>query len=345
MAKKRSKVRQNNRAIQTLSRRMLRYAALAVLFMGLAVWGWLTLPLDRSPGDLDVHVSTGQGARAIAEELRAQGLMVNPNLFVLVARFSGVASQLKAGRYEIPQGLSTLDLANLLSKGSAKLSSIALVEGFNARELLAKLRAHPDLVDDYEGLDERAIAQRMNLEGGSLEGWIYPDTYRFSPGSKLSSFLARATRLQQQVLTQAWSQRVQGLPLNSPYEALVLASIVEKETGRAQDRPKVASVFVNRLRLGMMLQTDPTVIYGVGPEFDGNLTRKHLQTDTPYNSYTRTGLPPTPIANPGKAALFATVRPEETRYLYFVAKGDGSSHFSKDLNEHNNAVRKYQLGR
>nr|WP_306173597.1 endolytic transglycosylase MltG [Limnobacter humi] len=308
-------------------------------------WWWLNAAVERSSNMLDVHVSTGQGARAIAEELREQGLLVNPTLFTMTARLTGVSAQLKAGRYEVPPGISTWALVTFLSKGVSKLSSVALVEGFTAQELLRKLRAQPDLVDDLAGQSPQQIAKTLGLEGGSLEGWIYPDTYKYSPGSTLSEFLRRATRLQQKTLQEAWLQRAPGLPLKSPYEALILASIVEKETGQAKDRPKVASVFVNRLKAGMLLQTDPTVIYGVGEQFDGNLTRKHLQTDNPYNSYTRPGLPPTPIANPGKAALYATVRPEESQYYYFVAKGDGSSYFSKNLNEHNNAVRKYQLGR
>ncbi|HEX4856968.1 MAG TPA: endolytic transglycosylase MltG, partial [Limnobacter sp.] len=234
---------------------------------------------------------------------------------------------------------------DLLGKGQGVLSSVALIEGQTAGALLQKLRSQPDLVDDLPGLDHLQIAQRMNLQGGSLEGWIYPDTYKFSPGSKLSELLSRAVRLQKAELDKAWAGRDPQTPLKTPYEALIMASIVEKETGLPGDRGKVASVFINRLRIGMMLQTDPTVIYGLGSEFNGNLTRKHLQTDTPYNSYTRSGLPPTPIATPGKAALLATLNPEKTAYFYFVAKGDGSSYFSRNLNEHNNAVRKYQLGR
>ena len=207
------------------------------------------------------------------------------------------------------------------------------------------LRQQPDLLDDLQGLGSAEIGALLKLEGHSLEGWIYPDTYKYAPGSKLSHLLERATKLQKDELIKAWGQRAPSLPVKTPYEALILASIVEKETGTPTDRPKVASVFVNRLKTGMFLQTDPTVIYGLGEQFDGNLTRKHLNADTAYNSYTRPGLPPTPISNPGKAALYATLRPAETQYYYFVSKGDGSSYFSKHLNEHNNAVRRYQLGR
>lgn len=324
-----------------------RFSVLLGVFLLILVglWGWLNTPIDRKSKKLDVHVSAGQTAKGIAEELRSQGLMVNTSLFVTLVRVQGISGKLKAGRYEIPEDIDTLGLAEFLSKGLGVLNNIALVEGFTASDLLKKLRKQTDLIDDLQGMDQAAIARKLGLEGDSLEGWIYPDTYRYSPGSKLSDFLTRASNLQKQALTEAWSQRDPQVPLKTPYEALILASIVEKETGSPQDRPKVASVFVNRLKAGMMLQTDPTVIYGVGEVFDGNLTKKHLQTDTPYNTYTRTGLPPTPIASPSKAALFAAVRPEETQYYYFVAKGDGSSYFSKNLSEHNTAVRKFILGR
>lgn len=329
--------------------RLLKRTALlsvaVVLVAAAALYLALTSPISGSEARLDAHVSTGLGARAIARELNQQGLAVNADLFVLAARITGKGGQLKAGRYELPEGISLLGLVDYLSTGQGVLSTIALVEGHTAHALLARLRAQPDLVDDMPGMDQYAIAQRMQLQGGSLEGWLYPDTYKYSPGSKLSDLLERAVRLQKAELEKAWAQRDSKSPLKTPYEALIMASIVEKETGLASDRGKVASVFVNRLRVGMLLQTDPTVIYGVGQGFDGNLTRKHLQTDTPYNSYTRPGLPPTPISNPGKAALYAAVQPDQTAYYYFVAKGDGGSYFSKNLNEHNNAVRKYQLGR
>ncbi|HEX4918958.1 MAG TPA: endolytic transglycosylase MltG [Limnobacter sp.] len=318
---------------------MLLLGAFAALYFG------LSSPLERHADPLDVHVSTGQGVRAIARELNTQGLAVNGDLFVLAARLKGVAGQLKAGRYEIPGGTSTLDLVDLLSKGQGLLSTVALVEGFTSQALLEKLRQQKDLVDDLQGKSAAEIGRQFNLPGQHLEGWIYPDTYKYSPGSKLSELLERAVRLQQAELNAAWAARAGNLPIQSPYDLLKLASIVEKETGLAADRPKVASVFINRLRVGMLLQTDPTVIYGLGERFDGNLTRKHLKTDTPYNSYTRAGLPPTPIANPSKAALQAAANPPQTPYFYFVAKGDGASYFSKNLDEHNNAVRKYQLGR
>ncbi|MDH4395797.1 MAG: endolytic transglycosylase MltG [Limnobacter sp.] len=334
-------------------------AAFALLGCLLAAGFWLLtkpIPQDTSQAKprLDAHVTQGLGARGIAEELNTQGLGVNPDLFALAARLSGAASSLKAGRYELPKDISTLELVDFLSQGKGVLSSITLVEGFTSAQFIAQLKQRPDLIDDLvsnpaleaKGVDlSQQIGRQLGLEGGHLEGWLFPDTYRYAPGSQISDLIKRAVRLQTEELNKAWSQRDPNTPLKTPYQALVMASIVEKETGKASDRPKVSSVFNNRLKVGMMLQTDPTVIYGVGAAFDGNLTRRHLQTDTPYNSYTRTGLPPTPIANPSKASLYAAVRPEETPYYYFVAQGDGGSYFSKNLNEHNQAVRKYQLGR
>lgn len=342
---KTKKVLKKNTSVSQWLKRLVFTTVIVASAIIVGIYSVLSMSIERSQPRVDAHVSSGKGARAIAAELNQQGLEVNPTLFVLAARLTNSAGQLKAGRYDLPEGISTLGLVDYLSKGQGVLSSVALVEGQTARALLAKLRNQTDLVDDLPGMDQQAIAVKMGLEGNSLEGWIYPDTYKYSPGSKLSELLDRAVRLQKVELEKAWAQRDPKTPLKTPYDALKMASIVEKETGLASDRGKVASVFVNRLRVGMLLQTDPTVIYGVGETFDGNLTRKHLQTDTPYNSYTRAGLPPTPIATPGKAALYAALNPDETPYYYFVAKGDGGSYFSKNLNEHNNAVRKYQLRR
>ncbi|MDX1668199.1 MAG: endolytic transglycosylase MltG, partial [Limnobacter sp.] len=234
-------------------------------FVGVVAAGllWmLNAPLDRTRDNLDAHISSGLGARAIAEELQTQGLDVDPNLFVLAARLTDAANQLKAGRYEIPRDISTLELVDFLSKGKGVLSAVTLVEGFTSQQLLQKLKSQTDIVDDLATLTEKEIAQRYSLPQDSLEGWLFPDTYRYAPGSNLSELLARAIRLQREELNKAWGNRSRDLPLNSPYEALILASIIEKETGIASDRPTIASVFVNRLNRGMLLQTDPTVIYG-----------------------------------------------------------------------------------
>jgi UPF0755 protein len=212
------------------------------------------------------------------------------------------------------------------------------------RQWLAELEADPDVKHTLGGRSEADIAALLGVQGGSLEGWLFPDTYRFSPGSSDVEILRRAHAAMVKRLDGAWAARDPDLPLATPYEALILASIVEKETALAAERPLVASVFVNRLRKGMRLQTDPTVIYGMGERYDGNIRRKDLAEDTPWNTYTRDGLPPTPIAMPGAASLRAAVQPAQTSFLYFVGRGDGTHEFSRTLEEHNRAVAKYQLG-
>jgi UPF0755 protein len=234
-------------------------------------------------------------------------------------------------------------LLDQLVRGEQALRSLTLLEGWNFRELMAAVRASPDLTQDLQGLDGAGVMARIGYPGRHPEGRFFPDTYRMVRQATASSVLKQAAQTMDQRLAQAWAQRDPATPLKSPDEALILASIVEKETGAEADRGLVGGVFANRLRIGMRLQTDPTVIYGLGERFDGNLRRVDLQADTPYNSYTRAGLPPTPISMPGWASLLAAVKPAETRALYFVARGDGSSQFSASLEEHNAAVRKFQL--
>jgi UPF0755 protein len=219
-----------------------------------------------------------------------------------------------------------------------------LVDGWTFAQWRARLDQHPDLKHETRDLAEAEIAARLGIEGGRIDGWLFPDTYLFDKQSSDLELFARAHRAMRKKLDGAWSERDQGLPYRNPYEALIMASIIEKETGRADDRTLVAAVFVNRLRKGMLLQTDPTVIYGLGEKFDGNLRKRDLQADTPYNTYTRSGLPPSPIAMPGTAAIQAALHPADSDALYFVARGDGSSQFSKTLDEHNKAVSKYQKG-
>lgn len=329
--------------------RRLAIASLGLLALALLAAAWvvymLQSPLARTGDTTDFNVSTGKGARAIARELAEQGLNIDADWFVLATRIKGADASLKAGRYEIPTNLSLLGLVDFLSAGQGVLSTVALIEGHTAAQMLTTLRALPDIQDDLAGLSDAQLAAQFDVEGASLEGWLYPDTFKYSPGSRLSTLVKRAVNLQKSTLQTMWEARQPNLPLRTPYEALKLASIIEKETGLAEDRPNVSSVFINRLRIGMLLQTDPTVIYGLGDSFNGNLTRAHLRTDTPYNTYTRAGLPPTPIANPGRASIHAALHPPKTPYFYFVAKGDGSSYFSKNLDEHNSAVRRYILRR
>jgi UPF0755 protein len=221
---------------------------------------------------------------------------------------------------------------------------MTIVEGSTYAELVAAVKANPEIAKSVIELPAEELALRVGIPSANPEGWFFPDTYFFAKGSKDIGLLARSVRLMRSRLDDAWARRAEGLPLKDPYEALILASIVEKETGNAADRPLVASVFVNRLRLGMRLQSDPTVIYGLGANFDGNLRKRDLEADSPYNTYTRDGLPPTPIALPGQASLDAVTRPPKTSYLYFVSRGDGTSEFTANLADHNRAVAKFQLG-
>ena len=313
-------------------------------------WWWLAQPLRvlvpvGSDLPLEFHVRPGSSARAVAETVTAAGADVPPVLLHAWFRLSGEGRQIKAGSYEIKPGTTPRGLLGQLVRGEQALRSITLIEGWNVREVLAAVRRSPDLTQDLDGLEGEALMARLGYPGHHPEGRFFPDTYRTVRHAPASSVLRQAAQAMEQRLALAWAQRDTSSPLKSPQEALILASIIEKETGRDADRAMVGSVFINRIRIGMRLQTDPTVIYGIGKDFDGNLRRTDLQTDTPYNTYTRGGLPPTPIAMPGWASLLAAVQPARSNALYFVARGDGSSQFSTNLADHNAAVRTYQLRR
>ena len=315
---------------------------------GAGAWWWLDQPLGLPPqasaeAPLEVQIPSGSAARGVAAALTGAGVQTSPLLLQAWFRFSGRARDIKAGFYEIKPGATPRSVLDQLVKGEQALRSLTLLEGWSFRELMAAVRASPDLTQDLDGLDDAAVMARIGFPGRHPEGRFFPDTYRMVRKATASSVLRQSAQAMEQRLALAWSQRDPSTPLRSPDEALILASIVEKETGTAADRAMVGGVFTNRLRIGMRLQTDPTVIYGLGERFDGNLRRADLLADTPYNSYTRAGLPPTPIAMPGWASLMAAVRPADTRALYFVARGDGSSQFSATLDEHNAAVRRYQL--
>ncbi|NMQ07832.1 endolytic transglycosylase MltG, partial [Candidatus Accumulibacter phosphatis] len=251
---------------------------------------------------------------------------------------------IKAGSYEIARGVTQLQLLRKLTHGDFTQAELAFIEGWTFRQMRERLDAHPDLRHETTGIPEAEIMRLLGAPQVAAEGLFFPDTYLFAKRSSDVELLARAYRAMQRHLEREWSARAAALPYRDPYQALIMASIVEKETGREQDRSLVAAVFVNRLRQGMLLQTDPTVIYGLGENFDGNLRKSDLLADTPYNTYTRAGLPPTPIAMPGLASLRATLHPELSEALYFVARGDGTSHFSHTLPEHRQAVTRYQKG-
>lgn len=329
-------------------RTFLKLFVLPALLVLLALAGawlwWVDAPVRLSEPTVDFRIIPGSSLRAATRQMNEAGVAINPELFALLARWRGSAAGIKAGSYSISRGITPESLLAKLARGDVSQAEIALVEGLTFRQWRARMDRHPDLRHDTAGLSDGEIARRLGLEDMPLEGWLYPDTYLFDKQSSDLELLARAHRAMGKRLDETWAARAPGLPYRSPYEALIMASIVEKETGRADDRPLVAAVFVNRLRRGMLLQTDPTVIYGMGESFDGNLRKRDLQTDTPYNTYTRAGLPPSPIAMPSQAALQAALNPADSRALYFVARGDGSSQFSHTLEEHNRAVNKYQRG-
>jgi UPF0755 protein len=319
-------------------------ALLAALAAAAALWHLYQRPLTLPEDRVEFVVPAGASARAVAQALREAGVEVNAHLFVAAARWHEAATRLRAGRYEIARGMRIADVIDRLVRGETLKEKVTIVEGWTFREMRAALAAQPMLKGDSAAMTDAQLLAALGAGEAHPEGLFAPDTYLFDAGSSDLDVLRQAYRAQQVRLARAWEGRAAELPLKSPYEALILASIVEKETGQAAERARIAGVFVNRLRSGMLLQTDPTVIYGLGARFDGNLRKRDLTADTPYNTYTRGGLPPTPIALPGAASIQAALQPERTGALYFVARGDGSSQFSDSLAEHNRAVAKYQLG-
>ena len=301
-------------------------------------------PLQLPAPSVDLSVEPGTTPRGIAQAVADTGTRVDPQLLYAWFRFSGQDRQMRAGSYELERGVTPRGLLDVLVRGEEATRSVVLVEGWNFRQVRAALAKAEQLKPDTVGQSDEALMARLGHPGMHPEGRFFPDTYTYSKGSTDFALLQRAMRAMDKKLDAAWSARASNLPLKSAEEALILASIVEKETGKANDRAEIAAVFVNRLRVGMPLQTDPTVIYGLGTSYDGNLRKKDLQTDTPWNTYTRGGLPPTPIAMPGKAALLAAVQPAQSKSLYFVSRGDGTSQFSSSLDDHNRAVNRYQRG-
>jgi UPF0755 protein len=303
---------------------------------------WLTRPLALAGESVEVSVEPGRSPREIADAWVRAGVRTSPLLLYEWFRWSGRARQIRAGSYEIGAGTTPIRLLDKMVRGDETLAAVRLNEGWTFRQIRAELARADALKQTIATMSDGEVMSALGVPGISPEGRFHPDTYLYSRGSTDLAVLKRAYRAMQRRLADAWQERDPGTPLHSPDEALTLASIVEKETGIASDRGRVAGVFINRLRLGMPLQTDPTVIYGLGAAFDGNLHKRDLLADGPYNSYTRAGLPPTPIAVPGRAALLAAVHPEPTKALYFVARGDGSSEFSETLADHNRAVNRYQ---
>ena len=317
-------------------------AALVAVTAFLYVRAWQAEPLSLSE-DRKVVLAAGQSFSAFARQLEADGLLEEAWLWIGLARLDGSARRVQAGEYWVRAGDRPGDLLDRLLTGEVVRYEVALIEGWTLAQALAALASHPELEHELTGVDEITLLGVLGLPSGHGEGLFFPDTYHFERGVSDADILRRAYRKLEEELARAWQSRDSGLPYESPYDALIVASLIEKETGRDQDRANISQVFVSRLRRGMRLQTDPSVIYGVGPTFDGDLTRRHLRTDTPYNTYTRHGLPPTPIALVGRRSLEAAMHPAPGEFLYFVSRGDGSSHFSVSLEEHQAAVRRYQL--
>ena len=311
---------------------------------GAAAW-WLHQPLKQGADILDLSIEPGSSPSVVALAVADAGVKVDPLLLYWWFRLSGESRNIKAGSYEIEPGQTPRTLLSKLVRGAETLRSITLIEGLTFTQIREVLAKDEQLKQETRGLNAETIMQKLGKPGINPEGRFFPDTYTFAKGVSDLSVLKLALRAMDKNLDAAWSTRLPDTPLKSPEQALILASIVEKETGQGSDRAQIAGVFTNRLRIGMLLQTDPTVIYGMGEKFDGNLRKRDLQTDTPWNTYTRPGLPPTPIAMPGRAALIAAVQPAQTKALYFVARGDGTSQFSATLEEHNRAVNKYQRGK
>lgn len=315
---------------------------LCVAFAGGALY-WVSQPIlasDQKP--VDFTITPGSGVFGAAQQIADAGAPVNPFLFSLLARASGKGNRLKAGSYELKPGSTPLRLLEQLVRGEFAQESLTIIEGWNFRQMRQAIAANDGLKHDTVNWSDRELMSKITPDFKQPEGLFFPDTYLFAKGVSDLQIYRQAFALMNKRLMEAWAKRDLSLPYQRPYDALIMASIVEKETGQKSERGMVAAVFVNRLRAGMPLQTDPTVIYGMGERYQGNIHKRDLLTDTPYNTYTRKGLPPTPIALPGAASLAAVMNPDKTSALYFVSRGDGTSYFSNNLNEHNQAVNKYQ---
>jgi UPF0755 protein len=329
----------------------LRLGLAVAAVLAIAAWvslrqyeqAWLARPLPGLQQPVVFELPPGAPLTAVAALLEESGWLDHPRLWIWHAEQTGDATRIKAGEYELLPGTTPAALLHQFVTGAVLMHAQTIPEGWTFSQALAAIQANPAVVAEFRGLSRDEMMKRLGLAGRDPEGLFFPDTYRFPRGTTDRELLQQAqTRLEEE-LASAWRKRKPELPLKTPYEALILASLVEKETGAPDERPLIAGVFVNRLRIGMRLQTDPSVIYGMGDAFDGNLRRRDLVTDTPYNSYTRAGLPPTPIALVGSAALEAAVRPAATDALYFVAtgRGDGRHYFATSLVAHNSNVARH----
>lgn len=307
-------------------------------------WYWMNRPMQLAADRVDFVVDPGSTPRAIARTLNDAGVPVWSTGFVWLARLSERDKMIKAGGYQAINGDSPWLLLERLARGDMSQRQITFLEGWTFRQIRNALRENPDVKQTLGETSDEQLMERLGSTIKHPEGLFFPDTYIFTPGSSDYDILRRAYQEGQRVLAAAWEKRAPDLPMATPYEALIMASIVEKETGHGPERTRVSGVFANRLRIGMLLQTDPTVIYGMGEAYEGRIRKRDLQTDTPWNTYTRPGLPPTPIAAAGRAAILAAVQPEKHKFLYFVARGNGTSEFSANLSDHNRNVSRFILG-
>lgn len=332
--------------------RLFRLAGVVVIITSFA-GAWLIMdfqtfrknPLPIPADGATLMVEPGTNLKQIARQLQQQSLLDKPTYLVLLGRYLGLDARLKAGEFRLQAGINPEQLLEQLSGGQVIQHNLTLIEGESFKEMMQRVAADAALTHTLDNLSASKVMSALGYPGLHPEGRFLPETYHFPRGTTDVDFLRRAYRAMGHFLQSAWSGRDAGLPLQSPYEALILASIVEKETAVPDERPRIAGVFIRRLQKGMKLQTDPTVIYGMGDQYQGDIRFRDLRTDTPYNTYTRSGLPPTPIAMPGKDALLAVLHPADGNALYFVARGDGSHHFSSTLKEHNRAVDRYQRKR
>ncbi|NDP47984.1 MAG: endolytic transglycosylase MltG [Sulfuriferula multivorans] len=328
--------------MKTLIKRVLVLAVLFALVSagGLVWYGNQTLRFEPLPKI--VNVPPGTHLRSLGVILEREGIIGNARVFWLMGRVMGKGGTLMAGAYSLDKPVTPLEVLDKIERGEIFQATVRFIEGWNWREIRTAIAAQPLLINESASMSNAEILRAIGAEETHPEGLLFPDTYFFAPHTSDIKVLRRAYRLQHEKLMAAWEKRAIGLPYRTPYEALIMASIVEKETGAAFERPQIAGVFLNRLKLGMRLQTDPTVIYGLGERYDGNLRKVDLQTDTPYNTYTRAGLPPTPIAMPSEAAILAALNPAKTEALYFVSRGNGTHVFSNSLDAHNQAVNRFQ---
>jgi UPF0755 protein len=315
----------------------------SVAAVGGFAW-WAKQPLTTSEPPIEFAIAPGSGVGAAAQQMARAGVPLNPMLFQILARVTGESARIKAGSYELKPNTSPRGLLTQLVRGEFAQEAVTIIEGWTFRQMREAIRSTKTLRQETAKLSDAELMAKVTQEYKQPEGMFFPDTYLFAKGASDLQVYRQAHQMMLDRLKAAWEKRDPNLPYKSPYEALIMASIVEKETGQASERAMIAGVFVNRLRVGMMLQTDPSVIYGMGERYEGKIAKKDLQTDTPYNTYTRYGLPPTPIALPGVESLSAALAPAKTGALYFVSRNDGTSQFSENLNDHNRAVNQYQRG-